>query len=264
MKYNKNNEDILIYTKGLEFLDTFLDYQNSFADNRFYHFLKASNCKKFIEENASPDKIFLDAGAGRGPYTKLAQNKYKQIYCFEYDINELERAQKNLDDSNIIFKQVDITNIPLADNYVDVAVCSEVLEHIPDYNKAMLELYRVIKSGGKLLFSMPNNNSLLYAPSRFKNRKILKNLDESKQSNPKWEQMRHYYFSYKDIDNIATKAGFKIIERHGCNTLRIPSSFKILLMKYAPNLFNIYIKLNIFLGNKIPHFGSFYFLTLQK
>jgi ubiquinone/menaquinone biosynthesis C-methylase UbiE len=250
----------------LSFMDSFLNYTDKYSSNRFYHFIKASVVKKFIERNAGHAKIFLDAGAGRGPYTNIAQNKYSKIFCFEYDQNELDCAIKNIENTNetIQFKKVDITDIPLESNTVDVAVCSEVLEHILDYNKAMSELYRVMKPGSTLLFSMPNGNSMLYGLSKIRNRRILAKLDETKEQNKSWEQMRHFSFTHKKIDKIATDAGFRIEGRHGAHVIRLPHKLRSKLMSDFPNLFSGYIKLNNILGNTIPYFGSFYFITLRK
>jgi ubiquinone/menaquinone biosynthesis C-methylase UbiE len=262
---NPKGIDILNKITGLSFIDSFLGYTDMTSDNRFYHMIKASFCRDFIEQHKSPDKFFLDAGSGRGPYTKIAQNKYKKIYSYEYNTEELGYAIKNLnEDSGIFLRQVDITNIPLDDNVIDVGVCSEVLEHILDYNKAMSELYRVIKPGGYLLFSMPNNHSLLYGPSHIKNRKILVNLDSKHEIEKRWEQLRHFSFNYKKIESIATRAGFRIIERQGANVVRIPSKLRKMLMRRFPTLFKIYFKINLFFAKILPSFGSFYFLTLQK
>ncbi len=262
---DSKSTDILTDLFGMEFIDTFHGYVDPLADNRFYHMLKARNCRDFIKANASPTKTFLDAGAGRGPYTRMAQGAYAQIYSFEYEPNELRLAQENVGiDPTITFKQVDITNIPLDDASVDTAVCSEVLEHIPDNRKAMSELYRVMKPGGTLLFSMPNNNSLLYAPSRFKNRKTLRDLEDWPDKNGRWEQLRHYTFSYKNIEDIATKAGFTIIKRRGAHAFRLPSTVRRFLMKNIPPLFKLYFMINIFLEKHAARFGSFYFLTLRK
>ncbi len=262
----KNLQDNLGAIINIPFMDKFLDYDNPSAPNRFYHLIKASIVQKFIEENSSKFKTFLDAGAGRGPYTKMAQNKYNRIFCFEYDQKELDFAIKNISDDNgsVEFKRVDITKIPLDDNSIDVGVCSEVLEHIPDYGKAMNELYRVIKPGGTLLFSMPNGNSMLYGLSKIKNRSILKNLDEQRAQNPSWEQIRHYSFTPKKIEAIATNAGFRIKRRYGAHTMRIPSTIRSLIILKFPRLLKIYITANTFIGKRVPYFGSFYFLTLEK
>lgn len=54
----------------------------------------------------------------------------------------------------------DILSIPLVDNGFDVAVCSEVLEHVPLIRPAVKEMARVIKPGGILIVTTPNWNSL--------------------------------------------------------------------------------------------------------
>jgi len=45
--------------------------------------------------------------------------------------------------------------LPFADGAFDVVVCSEVLEHIPDYRGAIAELVRVLRPGGRLCVSVP-------------------------------------------------------------------------------------------------------------
>lgn len=51
---------------------------------------------------------------------------------------------------------LDITNMHLyEDGQFDFLICSHVLEHIPDDIKAMSELYRVLKKGGKGIVMVP-------------------------------------------------------------------------------------------------------------
>ncbi len=45
--------------------------------------------------------------------------------------------------------------LPFADNCFDKVICSEVLEHIPDYRAALSEIERVLKPGGLLCASVP-------------------------------------------------------------------------------------------------------------
>src|SRR5690606_4078049 len=51
---------------------------------------------------------------------------------------------------NLATHQMDITDISFPDNYFDFIICSHVLGHVPNEQKALQELYRVLKTGGSL------------------------------------------------------------------------------------------------------------------
>lgn len=45
----------------------------------------------------------------------------------------------------------DICSIPLQNHTFDQVVCLEVIEHIKDHNKALSEIFRILKPGGVLI-----------------------------------------------------------------------------------------------------------------
>lgn len=73
------------------------------------------------------------------------------------------RKQRNLEyitsdlDSPLADVRADICNLPFEDNEFDVIFCNHVLEHIPDDEKAIAELYRVMKPGGWGIFQVPQD-----------------------------------------------------------------------------------------------------------
>lgn len=75
------------------------------------------------------------------------------------------RKLKNLDytttdlESPLADVKADICNLPFADNSFDIILCNHVLEHIPDDNKAMQELYRILKPEGMGIFQIPQDTS---------------------------------------------------------------------------------------------------------
>lgn len=51
--------------------------------------------------------------------------------------------------------RMDITDLKFSDNYFDWIICYHVFEHIPDDRKAMQELLRALKPGGKAILQVP-------------------------------------------------------------------------------------------------------------
>ncbi|MDA0954004.1 MAG: class I SAM-dependent methyltransferase, partial [Proteobacteria bacterium] len=51
--------------------------------------------------------------------------------------------------------------LPLPDSSVDMAVCQEGIEHLPNQLFALQEFYRVLKPGGKLIVTTPNISNLV-------------------------------------------------------------------------------------------------------
>ncbi len=56
------------------------------------------------------------------------------------------------------FRKGDIMDIPFKDERFDVITSLEVLEHVPDIQKALSETRRVLKKGGLFVMSTPNNH----------------------------------------------------------------------------------------------------------
>jgi SAM-dependent methyltransferase len=75
----------------------------------------------------------------------------------EYGLKKVLQSYRNLDyrnvdlDPDLADEVVDITHIPYPENYFDLILCLHVLGHVPDEEKAIGELYRVLKPNGQAL-----------------------------------------------------------------------------------------------------------------
>ena len=74
-------------------------------------------------------------------------NQFKKLKNLSYDTIDLN--------SPIADIKADICDLPFLDNSYDFILCNHVLEHIVDDNKAIRELYRVLKKNGVGIFQVP-------------------------------------------------------------------------------------------------------------
>lgn len=99
----------------------------------------------------------LEIGCGSGYGTKLI-NKYfkpKEIYGIDLDEKMINLANKNKL-SNTSFKVGDATKLGFKSNLLDGIFVFAVLHHIPNWRKALDEIYRVLKKGGQVFIEDPS------------------------------------------------------------------------------------------------------------
>ena len=98
---------------------------------------------------------------------------------------------------------VDITNIQLPDGTMDLVIANHVLEHVPDYFKALSEIFRVLKKDGCAVLQTPFSDKIY---NNFEDKLI--NTDELRQ---KWYGRYDHVriFGLRFFDDIKT-AGFNL------------------------------------------------------
>jgi SAM-dependent methyltransferase len=67
------------------------------------------------------------------------------------------------DPSPLIDYRYDIKSLGFEDNCFDAIICNAILEHVDDPQKALRELFRVLKPGGRIWVEVPLNQP--YHPS---------------------------------------------------------------------------------------------------
>jgi SAM-dependent methyltransferase len=112
-----------------------------------------------------PDARVLDVGCGEGRHCfAAALDDDGEVVGVDLDPERLRTARSDHDDyvaaeSDVptTFLRGDALRLPFADDAFDLVVCSEVLEHLPDYESALEELARVCRPGGSLAVSVPRS-----------------------------------------------------------------------------------------------------------
>lgn len=108
--------------------------------------------------------LLLDLGCGEGRHVISAYVE-GDVHAIGVDLSldDLKAAKDKFaefdepDNSNKSFglSTANALQLPFADNTFDKVICSEVLEHIPDYEGALAEIERVLKPGGLFCASVP-------------------------------------------------------------------------------------------------------------
>jgi predicted SAM-dependent methyltransferase len=106
----------------------------------------------------------LDVGAGTCPYRSLfAHCDYKAHDFKKYTGTKLG----NTTQYGKLDYESDIISIPVPDGSFDVILCTEVLEHVPEPVKAVREMARIIRTGGRLLMTAPLGSGLHQLPYHY-------------------------------------------------------------------------------------------------
>jgi ubiquinone/menaquinone biosynthesis C-methylase UbiE len=170
-----------------------------------YKKIPSINSKKFLKKT---NGNLLDLGSGSGRHlTKIKNGKY---FLQDFSIEMLKLAKKKATNLKIPNETIHspMHIIPKQNNYFNYAICISALHCVKGKDKrkkTIEELFRVLKPKGKAYIGVWNEDS-----KRFKRKK-------EKDQLIGWQNKgkRYYYlFNEKEIHELFTSIGFKIISTH--------------------------------------------------
>lgn len=113
-------------------------------------------CSRIIKHHPQPGQL-LDIGCATGDFLYAMQQRQWRVQGIEPVPYAAQQAQQLLG-QNIHTGTLEDT--AFLDNTFDVVTLWDVLEHLPNPKSALLEINRILKPGGLLVFSIPNPNSI--------------------------------------------------------------------------------------------------------
>lgn len=177
---------------------------------------KRDELEKFIPSNV---KTILEVGCGEGGFRASFGNEVE--YWGVEPNKEVSKIAKSqlYKVFNATYKEVE-TDIP--DNYFDLIVCNDVIEHMVDHDYFFKNIKDKMKEDGKLLISIPN---VRYIYNLY-NLIFKKDWNYEKQGVLDKTHLR--FFTKKSLIDTLTRHGYKIEKFEGINTVN-PSGPKSLI-----------------------------------
>jgi len=150
------------YTAG-KIVDFYIDYQHASPngpviwrervicpETHFNNRMRATIHLFDLEMNPYPDlKIYLTEQIT--PLYKYFSANFIDVYGSEYLGSDVPLGALNYEN----IRNEDLSQLTFPDDSFDALVCLDVLEHIPEYKKAFSESFRVLRKGGRLMWSAP-------------------------------------------------------------------------------------------------------------
>lgn len=119
------------------------------------------------------DFTLLEIGCGNGFYSALFSPHVKKIYSGDLEfpcasthtmgITKARSLLDKLDISNVTLSSFSGAKLPFKDETFNLVFTSSTLEHIPNREKAVKEIKRVLKPGGRAVIIVPNFITSVYS-----------------------------------------------------------------------------------------------------
>ncbi len=156
---------------------------------------------KVLLKAMSPHGLHLEAGCGAGYWVAAFRHYGLMIEGIEYADSLVDQVQSVT--PQLPIRQGNALNIDRPDNHYDTYLSIGVVEHrIEGPEPFLLEAYRVLKPGGKILISVPYFGPIRMLKSRL-------SLYDREHPNLPFFQ---YGFTRKEFVNFLQKAGFVVEE----------------------------------------------------
>ena len=97
----------------------------------------------------------LDLGCGTGVLFDMLRRKVDErgtVTGVDFSIQMVKRAHRNFPFDNVNVVDADVSALPFADKTFDLSVGFRAFPHFQDKKKALSEIHRVLRPGGKLYF----------------------------------------------------------------------------------------------------------------
>ena len=158
---------------------------SSLAENEEFHwwFAERRNLLRVWASQLPSDTNFLDIGAGVGTQSRLLKDEFGfHVIAVEQSTYGSKKCREN----GLETLQENATNLSLDNETIDAVIAMDVLEHVQEDDKALSEIFRVLKDDGIFFITVPafqfmwsKHDEAVQHVRRYSKREITHKLQES-------------------------------------------------------------------------------------
>ncbi len=129
-----------------------------------FRYSKAPYLKELIDNNIKKGSRVLEVGCGQGVDLSLISGITNLAYAIDLSPHSVRLAKRVLNQAGLKANVSigDAENLRFRKNFFDIVYSCGVLHHTPDTEKALGEVYKIIKPGGKAIVLLYSKFSLQY------------------------------------------------------------------------------------------------------
>jgi ubiquinone/menaquinone biosynthesis C-methylase UbiE len=108
----------------------------------------------FALEQISREDMVLEIGTGAGFFSGILAQHCQSYTGIEIETEACQETRRRVQGRGEVI-QGDAQSLPFKDGSFSAVICLEVLEHLPDFRKAVSEIHRCLKPEGQGIISVP-------------------------------------------------------------------------------------------------------------
>lgn len=202
----------------------------------------------------------LDLGCAFGFGTRLPARRF-ETYGHDLSVPYITRARRSLPDVTFTVGPAD--SVPYPDAFFDAVLLLDVMEHVPDDAAVVREIARVLRPGGTLILSVPNQGLLAGLDSLNVYQTIFSTRVPPPTDDPSWPAVRvHRHYSRQQLGMLlADRFTIRRVEYTGLGIAE-PVNLALLLVRAwlrAPRVYDVlqYLYFGIYLAEDLVRTGDF-------